>query len=443
MTPFTVNMFHIFKRFASLPFFLLLIVLTACTSTPNPLASRTPTVVALTPSATPQSQPQPPTPVPDTAITLTLWLPTRFLPAADNPAYQVLQRQLNEFAGTANGTPSQITIKQDRGPGGLLDLLRTASPVAPDILPDIIALDNVDLETAARSGLIQPIGPLLSADLIDDLYPFARDLGSFTDELYGIAYSADLEHLATTGATPLPQTWDDLLKTPRRYLFPLGSSNAVSDAVLAHYLSAGGRLTDDQGNPTLDEVPLRTLLQTYRDARDAGVLPSNFSELDSADKVWNAWRGLGLALVNLNATRYLSVETRLPNLQVGDLPALIQPARSLGRSWSYAIVTTDPRRQAAAAQLLQQLLSPQSSGEWTRAAGVLPGRAAALAQWDQTDPYATFIGDQLARAQALPSASIRAVVGPVLRKAIEDVLTDRATPAEAARAAVTTLTPTK
>ena len=187
----------------------------------------------------------------------------------------------------------------------------------------------------------------------------------------------------------MPQTWDDLLETPRRYLFALGSSNSVSDAVLAHYLSAGGRLTDDQGNPVLDEIALRTLLETYQKARDAGVLPGNFVELDNADKVWNAWRGLGTAVANLNATRYLSVETRLPDLQVGDLPALIQPARSVGRGWAYAIVTKDPRRQAAAARLLQHLLSPQNNGEWTRAAGVLPGRAAALAQWDQADPYTT------------------------------------------------------
>ncbi len=169
-----------------------------------------------------------------------------------------------------------------------------------------------------------------------------------------MVYSADLEHLATNSATPLPQTWSDLLETPRRYLFALGSSNSVSDAVLAHYLSAGGRLTDDQGNPVLDETALRTLLETYQKARDAGVLPGNFVELDNADKVWNAWRGLGTAVANLNATRYLSVETRLPDLQVGDLPALIQPAQSVGRGWAYAIVTKDPRRQAAAARLLQQ-----------------------------------------------------------------------------------------
>jgi len=232
------------------------------------------------------------------------------------------------------------------------------------------------------------------------------------------------------------------VETQRRYFFALGN-NTISDAVLSHYLSAGGKFTDEQGNPMLDEIALRTLLETYLEARDAGVLPGNLVELDSADKVWNAWRGLGTGVTNLNATRYLSVETRLPDLQVGDLPALILPARSLGRGWAYAIVTQDPRRQAAAARLLQSLLSPQNNGEWTQAAGVLPGRAAALAQWDQGNPYTTFVSNQLARAQPLPPAAVRNAVSPVLRKAIEDVLAERATPAEAARAAVAAINPGK
>ncbi len=438
----TLFRFNMFRFLQVLFIFTAILVAAACQSTPGSATPTAPTNTPAAPVATPQ--PLPPTPVPDTPITLTLWLPTRFLPAEDNAAYQVLQRQLDEFARTADGTPSQIVVKQDRGSGGLLDLLRAASPVAPAVLPDIIALDATDLETAARSGLIQPIGTLLPAELIDDLYPFARELGSLNGELYGAPYSADLEHLATSSSTPLPQTWAELLETPRRYLFALGSSNNnVSDAVLAHYFSAGGSLVDSGGNPALDEAALRTLLGDYQDARDAGVLPGNFVELDSADKVWSTWRGFGTAIANLNATRYLSVEARLPDLQVGDLPTFVQTARPIGRGWAFAIVTTEPRRQAAAVRLLQYLLSPQNNGEWTRAAGVLPGRAAALAQWDPTEPYTTFIGEQLAQARPLPPAAVRNVVGPIMRKAIEDVLAERATPAEAARAAVAALSPGK
>ena len=158
-------MFHFFRN----TFYLLLILysLAACTSatdTPAPTPAPTPSPVVST------LQPLPPTAVPDTPITLTLWLPTRFNPPADdNPVYQILRQQLDDFARTADGVPSQIVIKQDRGPGGLLDLLRTASPVAPGVLPDVIALESTDLETAARAGLLKPIGSQLPAGLTDRL----------------------------------------------------------------------------------------------------------------------------------------------------------------------------------------------------------------------------------------------------------------------------------
>jgi ABC-type glycerol-3-phosphate transport system substrate-binding protein len=439
MTSFIANLFHP-RRYALSLIAIMLIGLVACTSAPGGDTPRAPTFTPVAPAAT--LQPLPPTPVPDTPITLTLWLPTRFLPGEDNPAYQVLQRQLNEFARSVDGTPSRIAVKQDHGQGGLLDLLRTASPVAPTVLPDIIALDAADLETAARSGLVQPIGPLLPADAIDDLYPFARDLGSINGELYGVLYHADVEHLATGTTTPLPARWSDLIENPRRYVFALGNaSGGISDAVLAHYLSEGGTLVDAQGNPALDERALRALLETYLEARDAGILAGNFTDLDNADAVWNTWRGVGTAVANVDATHYLSVEARLPNLQVGDLPTLVLPADPIGRGWMYAMVTQDPRRQAAAVRLLQHLLSPQNSGEWTRAAKVLPGQAVALAQWDQADPYVVFIRNQLAHAQSAPPASHMTVIGPALRQAVEDVLAGQVTPAEAARIAMLTVNP--
>jgi ABC-type glycerol-3-phosphate transport system substrate-binding protein len=435
-----INMFHFFR---TLLFSLLIVCglavgLAACTSaTGTPAPTPTPPIPA--PAST--AQPLAPTLAPDAPLTLTLWLPTQFTPQADNPAYQVLQRQLDDFAKTSEGVSSRLVIKQDRGPGGLLDLLRTASLAAPGVLPDMIALDAIDLETAAHAGLLKPIGSQLPADLTDDLFPLARSLGTLNGELYGLVYSADLEHVASNPAssnkaTPLPPTWSALLDEPRRYLFIVGNTgNGVSDAVIAHYQSAGGTFTNGDGQPALDEPALQTLLETYQQAQTKGILPGNPAQFNTAADLWNAWRGNGAALINLTASQFLSVEQRLPDLQYAALPALTQTALPIGRGWAYAVVANDPRRQAAALHLLQHLLSPANAGEWTQAVGTLPGRAAALATWDSND-YTSFLRNELTQAQPAPSAAIMAVVGPPLRKAVEDVLAGRATPAEAAHTAV-------
>jgi ABC-type glycerol-3-phosphate transport system substrate-binding protein len=104
-----------------------------------------------------------------------------------------------------------------------------------------------------------------------------------------------------------------------------------------------------------------------------------------------------------------------------------------------ALVAREPRRQAATMRLMQWLISPENNGALTQAEQVLPGRSATLSTWNQADPYTGFIREQLTIARAAPPRSIIDSVGPLLRKAVEDVLAGRATPAEAAQTAVAAL----
>jgi ABC-type glycerol-3-phosphate transport system substrate-binding protein len=372
-------------------------------------------------------------------ITLTLWLPTEF---SAEPARQILAQQLAAFAASDDGAPTQVLIKTDHGPGGLFDLLKSASPVAPRILPDLIALDAAELEPAARAGLLQPIGPLLPADLVADLFPFARELGTVNQALYGVVYRADLEHLAfdSKQINPAPLRWSEIVSATRVYVFTLRDADwLISDTVLAHYLALGGRLIDAEGQPQIDQAALTKLLAQYRQAQSAAVLPLNLLDIDDEAEAWQTFQSTGAALVNVRATRYLSEELRLPAVQFAPLPAFDSPTRPIARGWVLALVAREPRRQAATVRLLQWLLAPDRNGAFTQASRALPGRRAALSIWDQADPYIGFILDQLIMARAAPPASILAVVGPPLSKAIEDVLTGRATPDEAAQTAVNSL----
>ena len=412
-------------------------VLAACQSAPSVPASNTPTPTE-EPVAT--ATLETPTPAPNAPITLTLWLPTQFLPQQGNAAYEVFQRQIAAFEQSEDGVPASAIVKQDHGPGGLFDLLRAASPVAPSILPDIIALDTTDLETAARAGLLQPIDALLPADMLNDLFPFARQSVTFNGETFGFLYSADLEHLITVNSDTPPSNWLDLLNANQRYVFaPHDGSKDVSDAVLVHYLSSAGTLVDDLGNPLIKPAVLQTLLEKYQTAQQQGGLPANFSELSSPDDAWNTWRATRNGLGEIQATRFLSVAAQLPEARAAPLPGLLRPAEPIGRGWAFAIVTRDPRRQAAASHLLQHLLSPQDNGEWTQAAQVLPGRQGALTAWDQSLPYTSFIREQLMQAHAAPPSAVLNVISPALRKAVDDVLSGRATPADAAQTAATTV----
>jgi len=422
----------------------LLVIAAACSAAPADLSSTTPTLTLTPTPALPPTVPDAIAPTATVApvaepITLTLWLPTEF---SAEPARQILEQQLAAFAANADGVPAKVLIKNDLGPGGLFDLLKTASPVAPRILPDLIALDATELEPAARAGLLQPIGPQLPADLLADLFPFARDLGTVNQTLYGVVYRADLEHLAfnTRAMDTAPVRWRDILSSTATYVFAVyDSSGYVSDAVLAQYLALGGVFVTGDGQPTLDPTALTALLQDLQQAQTAKTLATNLNALDGMRDVWATFQTTNAALVNVRSSYYLEVVARVPNMQFAALSAFDRPTAPVGRGWVLALVAREPRRQAAALRLLQWLISPENNGALTQAIHVLPGRSAALSTWDQSNPYTGFIREQLAAAKAAPPISVLTSVGPVLRKAIEDVLAGRATPAEAAQTAVTAL----
>jgi ABC-type glycerol-3-phosphate transport system substrate-binding protein len=415
------------------------LLLAACNA--NPI-SPTPTGPALestnTPGGTPTVQPSP-TPTPNTSITLTLWAPPAFSPGPDTSVQRLLDQQLQTFAISGEGFPVQVLTKKANGGGGLLDLLRSASPVAPGILPDVIALDTTDLETAARAGLIQPIDDLISPELLNDLAPAARGLGTINGGLYGVVYSLDLGHLAyiTRSIETVPLTWNEVLTSTQRYIFALHApNNSVSDSVLAQYLAFGGTLLDSDRHPTLDADALTGLLDLYVQAQKEGVLPANVLDLNGPDDVWNSFVANKAALVNVSASRYLTAEQTLPDLSYAALPAIKQPTPPLARGWALAIVTADPDRQLKAMRLIDWLLSADRNGAWSQAAHILPGRLSSLDTWNQSDPYTTFIRLQLQAALPAPSASTLNTLGPILRKAIDDVLSGRAAPADAAQAAL-------
>ena len=427
-----MSMFQ-FIRF-SLAALLIGFFVAACSITPINSTPAAPTQTPIGPDVTIGTLQAAPTvtPPPNGPITLTLWVPPSFTPGDASPAQKILAQQLQ-----AIDPHIQIITKKEHGAGGLLDLLTAASPIAPAVLPDIIALDTTDLATAARSGLLQPIDALLPADLAADLYPFAHDLGSIDGKMYGIVYSADFEHLAinTTVIKTAPAKWSDLTQ---RYIFSVHDEvRGVSDAVLSQYFAAGGTLVNANQQPALDQDTLTQLLGLYQQAQHNNVLASNTLDLTNDAEAGAVFLSSNSGAGNVSASLYMSVAQSLPDLKFAALPTIDQPAPPIARGWTLAIVTREPRRQITALKFIDAWLSPEYSGVWTQAANVLPGRVSALQQWDQKNPYTAFISDQLQRATAAPSAAIMNVVGPALRKAIDDVLAGRATPIDAAQAAVT------
>lgn len=416
------------------------------TPTPAPpiVAARTPQ-----PGQTPSPQPlATATPI-TTTLTLTWWTPEFLSPKATGAVGPLLAGQIADFEATHGGRIRVNTVIKARyGKGGLLDFLRTAQPVAPSLLPDVIALDVVEVEQAATLGLIQPLDGLLPREITGTLYAFARQSGQLDGRTMAVLWVADSEHVIYDHdrISAPPSTWAGVLTEKIPYLFPAGLPQSLSvtgltedvqPTFLAQYLSAGGVLDARTRRLTVQEQPLVRVLSFYRDATEAGLLPKNAANLVGLDEAWNSYVQGGVVMANVSARRYLANRDVLPNASFAPMPGWANPAPSVAGGWALLITAADPPRQKAAADFVAWLMAAERAGALAQAAGWLPTSPRALATWG-ANPYFEFLDRLLTSAVPRPIGPEYASAASRMQKAVIAVLKGVATPAEAAQAAVST-----
>jgi ABC-type glycerol-3-phosphate transport system substrate-binding protein len=428
-----------------LPLTLLSLWLSGCQNLnlPNLGASPTPSQPATRPTQPPTATPIPPTPTVPSSVTLTLWTAPDFSPEAKGPAGEEMRRLLNTFNETSPDIQLEYVLKKPQGKGGLLDLLLTASSVAPGILPDLVFLEPHALRDAARGGYVQPLDDLLPPSLQEDLFPFALKAGRFDGRLQGLQFQTDALHLLynTNKVETPPLAWADVLTgTEAGYLFPAGGqSGLAADSTLVHYLGAGATLLDELGQLTLDQAALTAVLAYYQAGLQSGVVPTTALELGSTIEVWPSYLAAEIAMTEVAASEYLKNRHLLRNSHYAAIPGLDGPAPTVSQGWMVAIVTHEPHRMAAAARFLEWWLSSENNASWNLAAGTLPVRRSAHQRLSKDDPYFGFLADLLETAHPYPLTPTYREAAAAWQIAIKVVLVDGQPPQEAAAQVMDTL----
>ncbi len=410
-------------------------LLTACVApTPSPTPSPPPT--APPPSPTPTA-PRLPGPL---ITTLTLWLPEELNPYGDEPGADRLSGRLADFGAAHPDLQVQVIIKKSRGRGGLLDFLRTASVAAPSVLPDLVVLDEADLQLAAQAGLLQPLDGRIPPDLEADLFPFAVGLGRAGDTTFGLPLAAEVRHLAYSPALfPSPPiSWRDVLSAGLPLCFPAAGENGIpDDFTFIQYLGAGGRLTDEEGNPMLEEGPLTAALDFYAQAVATGVIsPPVVLSAGTDEECWAYFqREGGMTVVD---SRWFWTG-REEEAEAGPIPTRDGRPVTLAEGWVLALVATRPEQQQRAMALATWFLDPGWYGAWTQSTGYLPVTRSGLAGWTVSAERREVLGGILIGAREPLPQSLRERLGPPLQAALEAVLRGRQSPAEAAARAVQSL----
>jgi len=414
---------------------LVLLLVTSCVApmpSPTPDLSPTPALPPSTPIATPWPGPL--------MVTLTIWFPEELSPYGEGAGANLLASRLADFGAAHPDLQVQVIVKKSRGRGGVLDFLRTASVAAPSVLPDLVVLDEADLQVAARSGFVQPMDGLIPPDLETDLFPFTTGLGRVGESTFGLALAVELQHLAYSPASlssPLA-SWDGVLSAGLPLFFPAAGQNGIADDfTFIQYLGAGGRLTDGEGNPVLEEEPLTAVLDFYAQATATGVIsPLVVLSLGSAEECWARFQEEGgMTVVD---SRWFWTEGER-TAEPGPIPTRDGHPVALAEGWALALVTANPEQQQRAMALAAWLLDPGWYGAWMQSIGYLPVTRSGLAGWAVSAERREVLSGILIGAREPLPQSLRERLGPPLQMALEAVLRGRQSPAEAAARAVQSL----
>ena len=371
-------------------------------------------------------------------VTLELWLPEELDPYGEGGGSQVLAQRLSEFSDAYPNLQVEVVVKKAHGRGGLIDFMRTARDAVPGVLPDLVVLDASDLRTVAGSELIQPLDDFLAPSVADDRFPFATAMGRVDGQTVGAMLAVDMQHLAYRPAlfdSP-PITWTQVISAPASFLFPAGGYDGqVNDATLLQYLGSGGKLTDAEGNPSLDEQAMIDVFDFYtRCITNTVIAPTQVLTATHVDQVWEQFKEGKGGMTIVRAGRYWLEADE--TMAAAPIPTKSGRPIGIARGWALAMVTEDPARQDFAMDLVGWLTASDHNALWTRAAGYLPVTRSALRLWEVSEEERTILRGLLEAAMPPPRPVVMEAIGPPMQQALESLLNGRATPEEAAASAV-------
>ncbi len=407
----------------------------AAPQTPLPTAeSLAPTVDAA--ATTPPTPILAPTPLPpDAPQTITLWVLDLVFPPENTELWRLFEQQIAAFEATRPNVNVEVLLKKRDGKGGLIDMLSTASAVAPALVPDLLVLDTQALIQVTRDGLIVALDDALPPELLIDLYPFAVAACTVEGQLVGAQFQANIQHAVynTSKIAVPPLTWDEVFASGATYVFPMaGQDGLVNEAFLLQYLSTGAVLLGEDDNPALDPVALADVLTFYQQGIASGVILTDALSYQKIEDAWPKYLQAGVVISNLSSNLYLSGRSLLEPVSLAtSIPTRDGTAVALSRGYAWAVAARDANRQALAFQLLEWLMYTPYLVASNQASGHLPTRRSAFEQM-QRDAYTRFMYAQLESTYPYPTSELHLRIYRAMQTAIDDVLHKNVSPEEAA-----------
>ena len=301
-----------------------------------------------------------------------------------------------------------VTIKRETVPGKDL-IQKVLQRSSSKTLPDVLMLDNPDLQEIAATGGLAPL-----SDYDVDTSGFADGIleaATYEDEVYGLAptvntlglfYNEDL--LAAAGVQP-PTTWDEL-KTAAAAL-TTGDQYGLAFSAIATYEGSWQFLpfmwTNGGDETDLTTPEVAEALQLWVDLVDSGASSKsvlNWSQADVKDQFV-----AGKAAMMINGPWQIPGLAETPDVKWGTVQVPVNEAGQTpiaplgGEVWTVP-VTGDDEKQAKAASFVECISSDDNQLELATERYTVPTKTELAGEYVEAVPTMEAFTEQVANARS-------------------------------------------
>jgi ABC-type glycerol-3-phosphate transport system substrate-binding protein len=423
-----------------LPLFTLLVVLISlagCRPAPgSPLVEENAEPpVALTPIPSPPvAAPVEPEPTP-TTTTLRIWGPIEFATAGGERTGELFHQQIQAFEQSHPGIDVVYEPKGFEGAAALPNFLRAASPVAPEVLPDIILMPSGLLEEVAQTGLLFPLDTLVSDPLRQDLFPFAMRDTRVEGNWLALPLAVHMEQGVVRSGTleePVLMLERLLRQDAPVWLFAGQGRNEgeMNNALLLQLLAISESRPGPGNLPQQEEMA--ALLATLQAAQQRGSIPRQVLQLHDHSLLFDRLETGLASLIQTNSRNYLAQHEDYPTLTFAPVPTLTGRVDTVIEGYLVGVTTDDPRQQAAVRQFLDWTFESTRLGDWSRDAHWLPARRSALDVAVEDVDYRAFADERLENGWIRPGSQPWINFAQAMQEQFRAVMTEQKSPVDAA-----------
>ncbi len=376
-----------------------------------------------------------PTPEPTPAVyTIELWVPPQFDIEQDTQAGKALAAAIADYTSEHQNVNITIRVKAVTGESSMLNTLTSANHVAKDVMPSLALISRSDMELALQRGLLKPIATNVLSDS-NTWNGFARQSAYIDSSIYSLPILGDslvLIYRPSRTGTELGD-WQDILTRG----LPIGFAPTSSLFGSFMYISRGGKLTNDQGQPYLDQQKLIETLNFFLTGGQNGAFPPSLTQLVDQAQVWQRFSEGTMSIIVSQLSTFRHYQTNEISAHLLPLSDVVTEYPLIS-TWNMVLIEDDERMQEEVIKFAEYLCDPIVNDKLSYSAGYLPVRYGVHENW-LSDPQYDMIKYMSENSSLVPNNQIINKVIPVINSAVVQIIKNQAVPEDAAKEALSSL----